>query len=117
VTKTPAQLDREISDALKASADECRFDDLFTRLEAAIDAHPLLARVGLGGKIVTPDTPVSHIHEPVMSVRRVGYTVRVLVKLKGSRKKPSEITGTGETAEAAIDHLITGLDYWAQALE
>jgi hypothetical protein len=41
----------------------------------------------------------------------------VLVKLKGSRKKPSEITGTGDTASAAIDHLITGLDYWAQALE
>ena len=117
MTKTPAQLDREIAETLAKSSDACRFDDLFTKLEKAIDAHPRLASVAIGGKLVTPETPASHIHEPTLHVSRGWYSIHVIVKLKGSRKKASELTGRGETAEEAVDHLITGLDHWAEALE
>ena len=78
------------------------FDALLRRIEAAIDAHPLLKR-----------DPFS---DPVFRISRLGVTAEVRVKRIGSRKKPTGITGTGDTVEEATNHLIDGLDIWAEVL-
>ena len=78
------------------------FEELLRRIETAVDAHPLLKR-----------DPLS---DPVFRISRLGATAEVRVKLIGSRKKPTGITGTGDTAEEATNHLIDGLDLWAQVL-
>ncbi len=77
-------------------------EPLFKQVEAAIDAHPKLERVTLG--------------EPSFNVDRDGWTVKIRVHLKGSRKKPTDIHGAGEAPEAAVEKLIGSLDIWAQAL-
>lgn len=78
------------------------FEPLFKKVEAAIDEHPKLDRV-LGG-------------EPRFDIDRLGVTVKIRVALKGSRKRPSDISGTGDTTEEAVEKLITGLDHWAEAI-
>ncbi len=49
-----------------------------------------------------------------MTVSRDGWTARISVK--GSNKKPHEISNTGATPEEAANKLIAGLDIWAQVL-
>jgi len=93
------------------------FDNLFTQIETAIDGHPRLSRVDLNGKPITAETLTNQIHEPIIEVSRGWFRVRVRVKLRGSRKRSTEIDGRGETVEAAVEHLITGLDSWAEAIE
>lgn len=74
----------------------------FSRLEAAIDEHPLLKRAG----------------DPDCLVNRLGYRVRVQVKHRHSRKlKPDWIHEPGDSLEAACDNLIGALDVWAQAIK
>ncbi len=86
---------------------------LFHRIEVAIDEHPLLQRhfvkVGVG------KSPF-YMGEPSFRVARSGWTVLIPVSLKGSRKKPTEVSGVGETPEAAADKLIANLDFWARAI-
>lgn len=43
-------------------------EELFTRVEDGIDAHPRFERVRLG----------SLVHDPVMEVRRSGFSIRIL---------------------------------------
>ncbi len=83
------------------------FDDLFTKLEQAIDAHPAFVRLPAGDPS----------REPVMLVERGSFSVRIRVRVQRSRKKPSEIWGRGDTAEEAVDDLIAGLDPYAQAMD
>ncbi len=52
-----------------------------------------------------------------MRVCQFGVTVEIDVKLTGSRKKPTGISGRGDTVEAAVVHLVDGLDIWAQVLK
>jgi len=74
----------------------------FARLEAAIDQHPLLKRIG----------------EPDCRVNRSGYSVRIQVKHMGSRKtKPDWIHEPGDSIEVACANLIQALDLWAQAIK
>lgn len=70
------------------------------RAEKAIDECGLFKRTG----------------EAEFHASRLGYTVSVQVKLLRSRKKPCRITGTGDTLEAATEHLVEHLDIWAQAI-
>lgn len=79
-------------------------DGAFRRVEAAIDAHSKLKRVA------------NVLGEPDVSLSRLGCTVHIAVRLKGSRKKPFKIHGEGSSVEAAVEHLINGLDHWAEAL-
>jgi len=74
---------------------------LFAAIEAAVDAHPRLRRS-------------EHNNEASMTVSRDGWTARISVK--GSNKKPHEISNTGATPEEAANKLIAGLDIWAQVL-
>jgi hypothetical protein len=78
------------------------FEPLFKKVEDAIDAHPKLSRVTLG--------------EPSFNVDRGGWSVKIRVALKGSRKKPTEVHGEGETPEEAVEKLVNGLDIWAKAI-
>ena len=78
------------------------FEPLFQKVEAAIDAHPNLTRVTLG--------------EPEFQVDRSGWSVRIRVALKGSRKKPSEIHAEGASPSEAVETLVTHLDIWAKAI-
>lgn len=78
------------------------FEPLFQKVEAAIDAHPKLERVTLG--------------EPGFNVDRGGWTVKIRVHLKGSRRKPTDINGSGDTPEEAVEKLVETLDIWAQAI-
>jgi hypothetical protein len=81
------------------------FDDLFDEIEDAIDEHPLLRRV----------EPLT-LHDARMSVTRGWFHVEILVKRAGSRKKPTLISGNGETPREATDALINSLDNWAEVL-
>lgn len=78
---------------------------LFKKVEAEIDLHHSLRRVpGIRG-------------EPELVVCRLGSRVRIPVTLVGSRKKPSTISGSGNTPEEAAEALIRGLDHWAEAIK
>ena len=80
-------------------------EKVFARIEAAIDAHPKLKRAeGWSGGDAT------------LHLSRLGVTVRIKVKLKGSRRKPVEITGSGDSIELAADSFVNGLDVWAEVL-
>lgn len=95
------------------------FDELFTKVEKAIDAHPSLSRVGLGNKAIDLSNlpKPTMIHEPKMVVTRGWFVIEILVKLKGSRKRPTEIWGRGETPEEAVEELIDSLDHWVTAIK
>jgi hypothetical protein len=80
------------------------FEPLFQKAEATIDAHPRLCRI-IG------------VTNPTFRVDRDGYTLVLRVKLKDSRKRPTEVQGFGETPEEALDHLVSGLDHWAKVME
>lgn len=83
------------------------YDELFTKLEQAIDAHPVLCRL--------TDNPI--MAEPEVRVSRLGYTVEIIVKVRGSRKRPHRISDNSEVSVAdAIESLIGGLDIWAKIL-
>jgi hypothetical protein len=84
-------------------------EPIFAKVEAAINAHPKLRRVGsLASKT---------LGQPEVTVSRLGCDVHIQVKLQGSRKRPSKINGTGETVEEAADKLISLLDLWAEAIK
>lgn len=82
------------------------YEDLFIKLEAAVDAHPRLRRL-----------PEQVTAEPEIRVSRYGYTAEIRAQLKGSRsKKGLLIHGDSEiSASAAVDDLIASLDHWASA--
>jgi len=84
------------------------YEDLFVRLEAAVDAHPRLRRM-----------PQRVDAEPEIRVSRYGYTAEIRVQLKGSRSKKGYLAqGDSEvSASEAVDDLIRSLDHWASALE
>lgn len=88
----------------KAASLQAGLEEAFRRLEKAIDAHDKLARVA-GPK-----------GEPEMRFTRLGGTLSILVTLRGSRKRPTKITGDGSTLDAAVEDLIRGLDVWAEAI-
>ncbi len=79
-------------------------DTLLAPLEQAIADHPRLTR--------------QQAREPWLCIDRHGCSVRVMVKLRGSRKiRCDEIHGMGDTPEEAVAKLIGGLDFWAEALK
>lgn len=84
------------------------FETLFKQIENALDTHPVLERDALAVKY--------NLGSPEFRICRLGFTVVVRAHKRGSRKKPSEISGTGDTAELAVAHLIDGLDHWAEVL-
>lgn len=89
---------------MKMASLQAGLEDAFQRLEKAIDAHDRLERIhGPKG-------------EPDMAFTRLGGTISILVKLKGSRKRPTKITGNGDTLDAALEDLVRGLDMWAEAI-
>jgi predicted RNase H-like HicB family nuclease len=89
---------------MKMASLQASLEEAFRRLEKAIDAHNRLERVnGPQG-------------EPDMRYSRLGGTISILVKLKGSRKRPTKITGNGDTLDAALEDLVNGLDTWAEAI-
>ena len=77
------------------------FEPLFQKVEAAIDAHPQLLRVAV---------------DPQFTVDRGGWSIKIRVKFKGSRRNAVEIHDEGETPEAAVERLVAGLDIWAKAI-
>ena len=83
------------------------FEPLFAMIEKAVDAHPKLDR--LLNKAM-PETAT-------IKVSRYGFSAEITVKLNGSRKRPSEIMGAGDTAEEAAQKLVESLDYWAEAIK
>lgn len=76
------------------------YDYEFTRVEDAISEH---------GKF-----QISEGFSPEFRFDRTSVSVYVLVKLKGSRKKASEIWGRATNLTGAIDNLIDSLDFWAE---
>jgi hypothetical protein len=85
---------------------------LLAKIDDAVDAHALLIRHNpypQGG-----DTMLS---SGELTFERRGCTAAIVVKLKGSRKKPSKIWGHGESGEAAVEALINALDHWAGAIK
>lgn len=96
----------EVSDlpSGKTASLQAGLEEAFRRLEKAVDDHERLSRVpGPKG-------------EPEMHFTRLGGTLSILVTLKGSRKRPTKITGDGGTLDAAVEDLIHGLDMWAEAI-
>jgi hypothetical protein len=75
--------------------------DLFNKIESALERH---------GKFQRKDTPDFRMN-------RLGCTFAIRVRLKTSRRKPSEIHGSGPDPWAAAENLMTGLDHWAKAWE
>jgi len=78
-------------------------ETLFVSVETAIHNHPTLLLV-------------THPTSPYLVLSRMGSTLKVLVKLQGSRKKPTEIWGEGDTPTEAAADLIRTLDFWAQSI-
>lgn len=77
---------------------------IFAPVEAAIDAHAELDRIGdIRG-------------EPRLVISRHGVQLRIRVKLLGSRRKPEEIYAVATTPEEAGRKLVEDLDFWAQAI-
>jgi hypothetical protein len=72
---------------------------LFSDIERAIEKQ------GKFQKVFAPDFKMS----------RDGCSFTIKVKLKGSRKRPSEITGHGESPWEAATKLISDLDHWVEA--
>lgn len=84
--------------------DRDMLQELFGRLEAAIDIHERLARVpGSAG-------------EPELRVSRDGVSAWIRVRRIDSRKRPSHISAQGDTAHTAVASLIASLDTWAEAI-
>jgi hypothetical protein len=77
---------------------------VFARIEAAIDAHPKLKRLD------------SIVGEPEVVLSRFGATVRIRVKLNGSRRSVCPIHADGDSIESAADNLVRGLDVWAEVI-
>lgn len=78
------------------------FEPIFRRIEAAIDGHPTVCRITT--------------YDPRLSVDRLGCSVSAIVKIKGSRKKPTAINAHGDSFDEAVDSLIAGLDAWSEAI-
>jgi len=76
-------------------------DGILSRAERAVDAHGRFKRV----------PPF----EPYLVLDRGGASLRMMVKLKGSRKKAAWIAGTGDTPELALARFIELLDVSVQA--
>lgn len=88
------------------------FETLFAQVEAALDAHPVLCRHnGVAARL-----GLSTLSEPSMLVDRHGFDVRISVKIRDTRKRPTVIGGCGETPEQAVAKLIASLDLWAKVL-
>lgn len=77
------------------------YDYEFGRVEDALTEH---------GKF-----QISEGFSPEFRFDRSSVSVYVHVKLKGSRKKASEIWGRATNLTGAIDNLIDSLDHWAGA--
>jgi len=95
--------------APKSPFSQDSFEDLFARIEDAVDAHPKLTRKLRASNL--------GLETAKLSVDRLGWSAVIRVKLKGSRKSPYEIHHHGETQEAAVRGLIDGLDHWAEAMK
>jgi len=55
------------------------------------------------------------LQDPEFKMTRLGCSFVVKVKLVGSKKRLSEISGSGESPWEAAEDLIKGLDHWAIA--
>lgn len=71
--------------------------------ERAVDQHRTLRRESHASLVFTRHAP--------------RFTVTVLARLSGSRKKPVTIHGGGDSPEEAAENLIEKLDAWAEALK
>jgi hypothetical protein len=79
--------------------DSASFESLFSKVEAAVDAHPKIRRApGRDAEI---------------TFSRSGATVRIMV-LFPRKQKAVEIREFKETAEAAVDALLENLDLWVE---
>ena len=78
------------------------FVPLLDRIELTLAKHGRLA--------VRPGWAAS------FNVDREGFTARVMVVLKKSRRRPFQIHESGATAEEAAEKLIASLDTWAHII-
>ncbi len=109
MTKSPAQLDVEIAEALRER--ESNFGALITKIEKAVDDHPELTRARPGKR---------GIEEAELSFRSGGWVAAVrlrskIAKGRGARQMIAAL-GHGDTPEEAVDDLIESLPIWAETL-
>lgn len=109
MTKSSAQLDAEIAEALR---ERQNFGSLVTKIEKAIDAHPELTRQRPGGR---------GTEEAELTFRNGEWIARCgcrnrLAKGRGARLM-GEAMGRGETPQEAVDTLIETIPFWAEGMK
>lgn len=110
MTRTPAQLDAEIAEALRER--KSNFGALIAKIEKAVDDHPELTRARPGKQ---------GVEEAELIFRSDGWvaTVRLRSKIakgRGARQMIAAI-GHGDTPEEAVDDLVESLPIWAETLK
>jgi hypothetical protein len=110
MTKSSAQLDAEIAEALRERKNN--FDTLITKIEKTVDEHPELTRA----------RPAKHgVEEAKLTYHSGGWVAEVrlrskIAKGRGARQMiPAH--GYGDTPEEAVDALIESLPLWAETLK
>jgi hypothetical protein len=79
-------------------------DDILYMVEKAVDQHSKLVRQGEASLIVRRSRP--------------RFEVRIRVSLRGSRKRPMDISeGSDDSVEEAALQLVEKLDFVAQAIK
>ena len=112
MTKSKAQLDAEIAEALR-SGGKSGFGALIAKIEAAVDAHPELTRERL--------SPRGLVEEAELIFRSGDWVAEVRLRSKIAKGRGSRLMhtarGTGDTPAEAVDDLIDGLAITAEALK
>jgi hypothetical protein len=111
VTKSTAQLDAEIAEALRTG--KSNFKALISQIEKAVDAHPELTREHVGKSHGTEKAALRFSDDTWTA--RCGCRNR-LAKGRGSRLM-SAVDGHGDTPEEAVDDLIDKIPIVAEAIK
>lgn len=110
MTKTRAQLDAEIAEAL--SSPKSNFGALIDRIEKAVDGHPELTRQRHDKR---------GIEEAELIFRSGDWIAEVRLRSKVAKGRGSRLMhaarGHGATPEEAVEDLIDGLPITAEALK
>lgn len=109
MTKSPAQLDAEIAEALRQKSN---FGALIAKIEAAVDAHPELTRTRHDKR---------GTEEAELTYRSGGWVAEVRLRSKVAKGRGSRLMtstrGHGDTPEEAAEDLIEGLPITAEVLK